>query len=199
MYKVYGDSLSGNCYKVRLVLEHLGLSYTWEEVGATTGITATEDFRAKNPAGQVPLLELPDGSYLTQSNAIMHYLAHGSELLPTDPLELARVLEWLNFEQYNHEPTIATVRFWIFYLDAEDEYAEKIAENRPKGYAALDVMENHLRDYSFLAAGRYTIADAGLFAYTHVAHQGRYDMSGYPAIGEWLSRVQAQPGFVPMG
>ncbi|MEM7207356.1 MAG: glutathione S-transferase family protein [Pseudomonadota bacterium] len=199
MYTVFGDPLSGNCHKVRLVLEHLRLAYEWKDIGVTTGETGSSEFRAMNPVGQVPVLALPNGEYLSQSNAIMHYLAHGSELLPADPIELARVLEWLYFEQYSHEPVIATVRFWIYYLDAEDEYADKIAECRPKGYAALDVMEQHLKHSSFLAAGRYTIADAGLFAYTHVAHQGKYDLSAYPAIRDWLARVEAQPGFVPMG
>ena len=108
------------------------------------------------------------------------------------------MLEWLYFEQYSHEPVIATVRFWIFYLNAEEQYAEQIAANRPKGYAALDVMENRLKSSSFLAAGRYTIADAGLYAYTHVAHQGGYDLAAYPAIRNWLARVESQPGYSPM-
>ena len=198
VYKVYGDSLSGNCYKVKLILSQMNLPHEWVEIGATTGKTATEEFRAMNPVGQVPVLELPSGEYLSQSNAIMHFLASGSDLVPKDPLDLARVLEWLYFEQYNHEPTIATVRFWVFYLKAEEEYADKIAENRPKGYAALTIMENHLKSSSFLAAGRYTIADAGLYAYTHVAHQGGYDLSGYPAIRDWLARVESQPGYTPM-
>ena len=198
VYKVFGDSLSGNCYKVRLILEQLGFAYQWEEVGATSGRTATPEFMAMNPTAQVPVLQLPNGEHLSQSNAIMHYLASDSALLPSDPLELARVLEWLYFEQYSHEPVIATVRFWIYYLNAEAEYAEQIANNRPKGYRALDIMEDHLKNYSFLAAGRYTIADAGLYAYTHVADQGGYDLSRYRAIRAWLDRVQAQPGYVPM-
>lgn len=106
--------------------------------------------------------------------------------------------DWRHFRQYHHAPVIATVRFWIYYLKAEREYAEQIATNRPKGYAALKVMENHLKNYSFLAAGRYTIADAGLYAYTHVANQGDYDLSNYPSIRDWLSRVKAQPGYIAM-
>lgn len=198
MYKVYGDSLSGNCYKVKLILNQLNLPYEWKEIGATSGKTGSEQFLAINPLGQVPVLELESGEHLSQSNAIMHYLARGSELLPEKALDLARVLEWLYFEQYSHEPVIATVRFWIYYLKAEQDYAEQIAANRPKGYAALDVMENHLKSYSFLAAGRYTIADAGLYAYTHVAHQGGYDLADYPSIRGWLTRVEAQSGYVSM-
>ncbi len=198
MYKVYGDSLSGNCYKVKLVLAQMDLPYEWVEIGATSGKTASEQFLAINPVGQVPVLELASGEYLSQSNAIMHYLATGSDLLPENPLDLARVLEWLYFEQYSHEPAIATVRFWIYYLNAERDYTAQIAANRRKGYAALDVMENHLKNYSFLATGRYTIADAGLYAYTHVAHQGGYDLTCYPSIRDWLARVEAQPGYIAM-
>ena len=149
MYKVYGDHLSGNCYKVKLILNQMNLPYEWVEVGATTGKTGSEEFLAMNPAAQVPVLELPSGEYLSQSNAIMHYLASGSQLLPDTPLELARVLEWLYFEQYSHEPVIATVRFWIHYLNAEAEYADQIAACRPKGYAALDIMENHFKSLKF--------------------------------------------------
>lgn len=199
MMRVHGMTLSGNCYKVRLTLEQLGLRYEWTEVDVVAGETRTEAFRALNPAGQVPVLELAPGHVLTQSNAIMCYLADGTDLLPDDRLERARVLEWLFFEQYNHEPCIAVARFLVrFSGRPEAEIREQVQRLHGRGYAALDVMEQHLGAHDYLAAGRYTLADIGLYAYTHCAADGGFELSRYPAITAWLERVRAQPGHVPM-
>jgi glutathione S-transferase len=188
---------SGNCYKVALALAQLGIPCETVELDIRTGVTRTPGFLALNPNGRVPLLELDDGTTLAESNAILFYLAEGTPLLPEDRLARARVLQWLFFEQYSHEPYIATTRYWIRFLDAADRFAERIAENREKGHAALAVLEKQLADRDFLV-DRYSIADLALFAYTHVAHEGGFDLAPYPAIRAWLDRVRATPGFVPM-
>ena len=198
MVKVYGMSVSGNCHKVRMVLEALGQPYQWTEIDTVAGETRTPEYLAMNANGKVPVLEIEPGVYLPESNAIISYLADGSVLMPTERLERARVLQWLFFEQYSHEPYIAVARFLRrFHPDPEAQRA--LADSKMAGgNRALDVMESHLRSHPFFVGGRYTIADVALFAYTHVAHEGGFDLARLPAVEAWLSRVENQPGFVRM-
>jgi len=193
MLKLYDYLPSGNSYKVRLVLAQLGIPYERIDVDILKGQTRTPEFLAMNPNGRIPLLEIAPGNFLAESNAIMFYLAGGSALLPDDPLQQAQVLQWLFFEQYSHEPYIATPRFWIALLGKEQEYREELAKKRGPGYAALKVMDQHLGTRDFFVAGRYTIADIGLYAYTHVAPEGGFDLSAFPSILAWFGRVKAQP------
>lgn len=197
-YKLWGMSGSGNCYKPALLMAQLGIPVLWQEMDTLNGATRTPEFLALNPNGRVPLLQLPDGRLLAESNAMLCYLAEGTPLLPVDRYDRALVMQWLFFEQYSHEPYIATVRFWIYCLGKREEWAAKIAEAQVKGYAALAVMERQLQQTAFLAGGSYSIADIALFAYTHVAEQGDYALDNYPAVRRWLQRVQAQPGFLVM-
>src|SRR5262245_53905295 len=196
--KVYGDHESGNCYKIRLLLNHLDRSYEWVDVDVLARETRTPEFLAKNPNGRVPVLELDDGNYLAESNAILWYLARGTDFVPTRPLDHAKTLEWLFFEQYSHEPYIATSRYWIHYLNARDQYTDKLAEKRDPGYAALGVMDRHLAASPFFVGPRMTIADIALYAYTHVAAEGDFDLQPYPAVRQWLERVAAVPGHIAM-
>jgi glutathione S-transferase len=198
MYRVHGVSDSGNCYKVRLALEQLGFPYQWREVDLMGGETRGDAFLTLNPNGKVPVIELPDGERLAESNAILCYLAKDSPLLPDDRLAWARTLAWLFFEQYSHEPYIATARFRVRYLGEPIEGNPKVESRLAPGNQALLLMEGHLADRDFLVADRYSIADIALFAYTHVAPEGGFDLGPYPAVRRWLDRVRAQPGFVPM-
>lgn len=197
-YKLWGMSGSGNCYKPALLMSQLGVPFVWEEMDTLNGATRTPGFLALNPNGRVPLLQLPDGRLLAESNAMLCYLAEGSAYFPQDRWQRAKVLEWLFFEQYSHEPYIATVRFWVRYLDKREAWKAKIDEAMPRGYAALGVMEQQLLRTPFIAGEHYTIADIALYAYTHVAHQGGYELSAYPALQAWLARVAATPRFEPM-
>ena len=198
MIKVYGTSVSGNCHKVRMVLEALHLPYAWNEIDSSKGETRTPEFLARNANGKVPVVELEAGVYLPESNAIICYLADGSPLMPDDRLLRARVLAWLFFEQYSHEPYIAVARFLCrFHPDPPSQRA-LVESKMPGGYRALEVIEKALADAPFLVGGRYTIADIGLYAYTHVADEGGFDLARFPAIRSWLSRVAAQPGYVAM-
>jgi glutathione S-transferase len=196
--KVYGDHESGNCYKIRLLLGHLDRSYEWIDVDVPGRETRTPEFLAKNPNGRVPIVELDDGSVLAESNAILWYFGRGTDFVPTRPFDEAKALEWLFFEQYSHEPYIATSRYYIHYLNAREQYAAKLAEKRDPGYAALGVMEQHLRSRPFFVGPRLTVADLALYAYTHVAHEGDFDLGGFPAVRAWLDRVASVPGHVPM-
>jgi glutathione S-transferase len=195
---VYGDGLSGNCYKVTLLLNVLGIEHEWKHVDVVAGETRSEKFTTLNSARQIPVVELDDGTVLTQSNAILWYFARDTEHLPDQTLAQTRVLEWMFFEQYSHEPVIATARFWLKYLNAEEEYREKLDENRPKGYRALTVMEEHLAGHDWLVGTTPTIADMSLYAYTHVADEGGYDLDGYPAVRAWLARFATRDGHVAM-
>jgi glutathione S-transferase len=199
MYTIYGDVNSGNCYKVKLLAEQLALPYRWIAMDILAKETRSAKFLAKNPNGKIPLLETPEGQFLSESNAILHYLAQGTPYLPTDRLAHAQVLQWLFFEQYSHEPYIATARYIIRYLGKPPEMDEVLQSKMAPGYRALEVMESHLRSRSFFAGERYTIADIGLFAYTHVAEEGGFSLAGFPTIAQWLERVREQPGFVPIG
>lgn len=195
--KLYDYLESGNGYKVRLLLHQLERSYERVEVDILAGESRTADFLARNPNGRIPLLELDDGSLLAESNAIQCYLAEGTPLLPDDRLDRARVLQWMFFEQYSHEPNIAVLRFWAHTgeLDAREALA---TEKRVNGDAALQVLEDHLQDRAFLVADHYTIADIAIYAYTHVADEGGFELDRYPALLAWLDRIRAQPRHIPI-
>jgi glutathione S-transferase len=201
MLKLYGMSGSGNCYKPALLMHQLEVPFEWIEVDILQGASRTPDFLGRNPNGKVPLLEVTDHDEtraLAESNAMLCYLGEGTHLLPDDRWARAQVMQWLFFEQYSHEPYIATVRFWVHYLNKQDEWRDKIAEAMKKGNAALGVMDQQLAKTPFLAGADYTIADIALYAYTHVAEQGGYSLEPYPAVRRWLARVETQPRFVPM-
>ena len=196
--RLYDFLESGNGYKVRLVLHRLGVPFTRVELDIVAGATRTPEFLAKNPNGRIPTLELPDGTCLAESNAILFYLADGSPLLPDDRLERAQVLQWMFFEQYSHEPNIATSRFWLHHLELTPQRRAALAEKKRAGDAALGVMETHLAARAWFVGERCTIADIALYAYTHVADEGGFDLQPFPAVRAWLARVASQPGHVPI-
>ena len=193
MFKLYDFLPSGNCYKVRLLLTQLGINFERIDVDILQGESRTPEFLSKNPNGRVPVLETDSGQFLAESSAILFYLSADTDLFPNDHFERAQVLQWLFFEQYSHEPFIATSRYWISILGKAEEYREALEQKREPGYAALDVMERHLTHHKFFVAERYTIADIALFAYTHVADEGGFALTQFPAIQAWIKRVQAQP------
>lgn len=196
--KVYGDLQSGNCYKVKLLLTQLGLPHEWIHLDILRKQTRTPEFLAKNPNGRIPLLEIEEGVYLPESNAILHYLADGTPLLPSDRLLRAQVLQWMFFEQYSHEPYIAVARYIIRYLGRPESQEARLQEKMAPGYAALGVMEKHLDDNRFFVGGQYSIADIALYGYTHVAHEGGFDLAGFPAVRAWLARVRSRRNHVGM-
>ncbi|TBU73563.1 glutathione S-transferase [Pseudomonas daroniae] len=198
MYKVYGDYRSGNCYKVKLMLTLLGKPFEWVPIDIFKGETQSPEFLAKNPNGRIPVLELEDGTYLWESNAILNFLADGSEFLQTEPRLRTQVLQWQFFEQYSHEPYIAVARRiqWLEGMPAERAEEYKVCQVR--GHKALRVMERQLQQTPYLVGDRYSIADIALYAYTHVAHEGGFDLSGYPALNGWLDRVASHPQHVTM-
>jgi len=198
MIKLYGMTGSGNCWKPAVLMTMLGIEFQWIEIDSVGGETRQPAFLAMNPNGRVPLLQLADGRYLAESNAMLCYLAEGTPLLPPPGYPRAKVLEWLFFEQYSHEPYVATVRFWIHYLHQREHWRDKIAEARAKGEAALAVMETALSRAPYLAGASFSVADIALYAYTHVADQGDYDLSPYPALRKWLESCRQQPGFFSM-
>lgn len=197
--KVYGDAKSGNCYKVQLVCSFLDIDHEWIDVDILAGDTRTEEFLRKNPNGKIPLLEIEEGVALAESNAIVNFLAAGTPFYPSDPLSQARVLQWQFFEQYSHEPFIAVARFINKYLGLPEEKKEEYASKQAGGHKALQVMEKQLSMTPYLAAERITTADISLYAYTHVAHEGGFELSGYPAVKAWLDRVASHAGFKAMG
>ncbi|HEY0285497.1 MAG TPA: glutathione S-transferase family protein [Pseudomonas sp.] len=198
MYKVYGDYNSGNCYKIKLMLNLLGIEYQWIAVDILKGETQTEAFLAKNPNGKIPVLELEDGTFLWESNAILNFLAEGTPYLLSEPRLRTQMLQWQFFEQYSHEPSIAVARFIQFYLGMPQERLEEYKAMHKLGYKALKVMEQQLIRTPFLVGDQFSIADIALYAYTHVAHQGGFDLGQFPAIVQWLARVKEQPGYVGM-
>ena len=198
MLKVYGMSSSGNCYKIKLLLEQLARPYAWEEMDIMQGSTRTKEFLAMNPNGKVPMLEIERGLYLAESNAILHYLADETVFMPTKRLARAQVLQWMFFEQYSHEPYIAVARFICKYLPADSARRAELPRLLERGYQALSVMEAHLATRSFFVDEKYSIADIALFAYTHEAEIGGFDLARCPAICRWLNRVAAQPKFFPV-
>ncbi len=194
--KLYDSLSSGNCYKARLLLALLGVAYERIDVNTAEGETRTPEFLAMNPNGRVPVLQTDDGGHLAESNAILVHLARGSRFLPDDPWLQAQVLQWLFFEQYSHEPYIAVVRHWIADLGLDDD--AKIAEKRQGGYKALTVMEGHLAENGFFVGAAYTVADIALYAYTHVAGEGGFDLGAFANVRAWIDRVRGQPGHIPI-
>jgi len=195
MFRLYDYLPSGNGYKVRLLLAQLGIPFELVELDIVAGETRTPAFLSKNPNGRIPTLEIEPGVFLPESNAILYFLADGTPFFPRQRLERARVLQWMCFEQYSHEPNIATVRFWL-HTGLTDERRAVLEQKRTLGYAALGVMEQHLARHAFFVGEQYSIADIALYAYTHVADEGGFDLAAYPAIRAWLERVREQPGHV---
>ena len=192
---------SGNGYKVRLLLTQLGIPFERIEYDTTLDETRTPDFLGRiNPNGRIPVLETDEGNFLPESGAILFYLAEGTPFLPEGRLERARVLQWMFFEQYSHEPNIAVARAWlhVFGLEMTEERRLALGTKRKLGNDALGVMETHLKDEDFFVGGSYSVADIALYAYTHVAHEGGFDLAGYPAVRAWIERVAAQPGYIPI-
>ena len=198
MLRFYDFHESGNGYKVRLLLSHLDIPHERIEMDILKGETRTDEYLALNPNGRIPLLVFEDGRTLAESNAILFYLAQNSAYWPEDSFLRAQVLQWMFFEQYSHEPYIAVVRFWTFSGELGAHEAE-LPDRRKRGEDALDVMEKHLSQSAFFVGDRYSIADIALYAYTHVAHQGGFDLSGRPKVRAWLARVANQPGNVAIG
>jgi len=194
---LYDSPVSGNCYKVRLLLAHLGIAFERHEMDVVDRSNRREVLGELNPAHRVPTLVLDDGRPLAESDAILCYLADGTPYLPENRYERAQVLQWLFFEQYQHEPNIAVVRFWVGWA-SDPPPEEEIEAKRLAGYVTLDAMEIHLAQREFFVAESFTIADIAMYGYTHVAHEGGFEMSRYPAIEAWLQRVAAQPGHVPI-
>jgi glutathione S-transferase len=195
---IYGMRASGNCYKLQLLLDQLGREYRWVDVDSAHGATRTPEYLAKNPNGKVPLLELDDGRRLAESDAILCYLADGSSFLPSDSWLRAQTLQWLFFEQYSHEPCIAVARFIRGWLPAEHPRQAEVPALLQKGAQVLAVMEQHLTGREWFVGERYGIADIALYAYTHCAGDGGFELADFPNIRAWLARVQAQPGHTSM-
>lgn len=196
--KIYGDIQSGNCYKIKLLLSFLDQPHEWIHMDILAGETRTEEFLAKNSNGKIPVLELDDGRCLSESNAILNYLAAGSEYLPEDSYLLAKVQQWQFFEQYSHEPYIAVARFIAKYLGLPEQRRAEYESKQAGGHKALAVMEAQLAKTPYLVGDSLTTADIALYAYTHVAHEGGFVLSPYPALCEWMARVQDHPGYVDM-
>jgi glutathione S-transferase len=194
--RLYNVAYSGNSYKVRLLLAQLGIPCELIEVDILKGQSRTPEFLRINPNGRTPVLD-DDGFVLPESNAILAYLARGTRFLPEDRKSWARVFQWMFFEQYSHEPLIATSRFWLQHKPDSPERSALLASKRDGGWAALTIMEEHLSKSDFFV-GDYSIADISLFAYTHVSQEGGFPLDGFPKIREWIERVTAQPGFIPM-
>ena len=195
---IYGDPRSGNCYKLQLLCAEMKIPYEWQEVDILAGDTRTPEFLAMNANGKIPLLALPDGRYLAESNAILCYLADGSDFFGHEAFSRAEILQWLFFEQYSHEPYIATSRFIIRYLGNPPDRQADLQQKKDGGYAALGVMERQLDAHAFIVGDQFTIADIALFAYTQVADEGGFDLTGFPAILDWVERIRSRPGFIPM-
>jgi glutathione S-transferase len=189
---------SGNGYKVRLLLAQLGQRYDWTHVDLDTGKSRTPEFLKRNPNGRIPTLELDDGTNLAESNAILWYLAEGTPFAPTDKLGRAQALQWMFFEQYSHEPYVATPRHIVRHMPPDSPRRAELPDRLERGRAALAVMETHLEGRQFFVGKRYSIADIALYAYTHVAHEGGHDLSPYPHVNAWLKRVAAQRRHVPI-
>lgn len=199
MFVLHHMQNSGNCYKLRLLMAQLAVPFRLVDVDILKGESRTPAFLARNRNGRVPLLELGDGRLLPESNAGLFYLAEGTPYLPNDRFERAQVLQWMFFEQYSHEPYIAVARFWwTLKPGGREERRDRFGEWHERGYAALDVMERHLSSNAFFVAGRYSIADIALYAYTHVASEGGFDITAFPSVRTWLARVAAEPRHVPL-
>jgi len=194
---LYNSPISGNCYKVRLLLAHLGIPYERRELDVVDRSNRAEVLGDLNPDLRVPTLVLDDGRPIAESGAILWYFGEGTRFVPEERYDRAKVLQWMFFEQYSHEPAIAVVRFFVAYSGEAGRYASVIERKTRDGYRALDALERHLAEADgFVVGGAMTVADIALYAYTHVAHEGGFDLSGYPAIASWLDRVATEPGHV---
>ena len=198
MYKVYGDILSGNCYKIKLLMGLLDIGHEWIHVDILAGETRTDAFRSMNPNMKIPVLDLGDGRHLSESNAILNFLADGTDYLPADAYNRARVLQWQFFEQYSHEPFIATARFINKYLGLPKEREAEYYGKHEGGYKALSIMEQQLKQTRYLTGDSFTIADISLYAYTHVAHEGGFNMEEFTNIRRWFGAVESLPGYIGM-
>ena len=195
---LYDSPVSGNCYKARLLFAHLGLPYERRTVDVVDRSNRPDLLGGLNPALRVPTLVLDDGRPLAESGAILWYFGEGTDFLPSNRYERAKVLQWMFFEQYDHEPAIAVVRFWVAYSGRLEAFADRLEERRAAGYRALAAMERHLDTRTFVVGERASIADIALYAYTHVAGEGGFDLTPYPAIRGWLERITLLPGHVPI-
>ena len=198
MLRLYDNRLSGNCYKIRLLLAHLGRDYERIEVDVVDRARRKDQLAGKSPFDRIPILELEDGRRLAESNAILLWLAEGTPLLPDDRWERNRLLEWLFFEQNQLEPNVAVARYWMSILKRAGEFGQALSIRQRSGRDALSIMDDHLTRVPFLVGGRYTVADISLFAYAHVAEEAGIALADYEHVGAWVGRVRAQPGFVPM-
>jgi len=196
--KLYNSQLSGNCWKVRQMLALLDIPYERVEIDVIDRSNRAEILGGKNPALRVPTLELDNGEHLAESNAILWYLADGTEYVPADPLERARALQWMFFEQYEVEPNLAVARFWIAILGEREKYAAELEARWRGGNRALDAIEGHLAMNEWLVGGAFSIADISVYGYTHVAEEGGFDLAPYPGTRAWIERVAGRPGYVPM-
>ena len=196
---LYNSQVSGNCYKVRLLLAHLGIAYERQELSVSDRSNRPDVLGGLNPALRVPTIVLDDGRSLGESGAIIWYFGEGTRFVPDDPFERAQVPQWMFFEQYDHEPAIAVVRFWLAYSGRpREDFADRLDERLATGYRALDALERHLDGRTWLVGEGMTLADIALYAYTHVADEGEFELDRYPAIGAWLERVASEPGHVPI-
>jgi glutathione S-transferase len=195
---LYNSPVSGNCYKVRLLLAHLDIPYERRTMDVVDRSNRPEVLGGLNPALRVPTLVLDDGRPLAESGAILWYLAEGSRFVPEDAYERAQVLQWMFFEQYDHEPAIAVARFWLAYSGRAEEFAARLPERQTAGRRALAAMDEHLAGRNYLVGDGLTLADLALYAYTHVAHEGGFDLAPYPAVRDWLERVASEPGHIPI-
>jgi glutathione S-transferase len=195
---LYDSQVSGNCYKVRLLFAHLGILYERQELSVADRSNRADVLGGLNPALRLPTLVLDDGRSLGESGAILWYFGEGTRFVPDDAYERAQVLQWMFFEQYDHEPAIAVTRFWLTYSGRPEAFADRLEERTAAGHRALGAMEEHLREHDYLVGQRTTLADIALYAYTHVAPEGGFDLGGYPSIRAWLDRVAAEPGHVPI-
>ena len=198
MLTVYGDLLSGNCYKIKLIMALLQKQHNWVDVNILDNETKSVSFLSMNPNGQIPILKINETDYLMESNAILNYLAEGSTYLPASGLDRAKVLQWQFFEQYSHEPYIAVARYINKYLDLPEDMLEEYKAKQEKGHKALSIMEGELNKHTFFAGNQPSIADISLFAYTHVAHEGGFSLEQYPNIKRWISAIEQLPGYIAM-
>lgn len=198
MITVYGYSPSGNCHKLRMLLGHLGREYRWIETDSAHGATRTPEYLAKNPNGKVPMVEADDGRVMVESNAILTWLADGTQYFAGDAWQRAQTLSWMFFEQYSHEPFVAVARFIAGWTPLDSPRRADLPRLRERGNDALGVMDKHLASNEWFSATGYGIADIALFGYTDCAGDGGFDLARFPHVVAWLARVRAQPGFVPM-
>jgi glutathione S-transferase len=196
--KIYADIQSGNCYKIKLLSSLLDIEHEWVHIDILANETRTDDFLIKNPSGKIPLLETDDGRFLSESNAILNYLANSTSFLPKNNFENAKVQQWQFFEQYSHEPFIAVARFIAKYLGLPDDRKKEYESKQEGGHKALKVMEEQLQKTPYLVGDSLTTADISLYGYTHVANEGGFDLSEYPAIQKWINRIKSHPKYIGM-